>query len=107
MLVRTDLPIADQMVQACHACLEAGNSFAQPKEPSFMALLAVRGEEELLQWRGRLTEMGIGSEIFYEPDPIVNGDTHPMGYTALTTEPIGCCDPRRKVLRKLPLWKTS
>lgn len=72
-----------------------------------MALLAVRNEAELLQWRDRLTEQGIRSEIFYEPDPVAKDDTHPMGYTALTSEPIACCDPRRKMLRKLPLWKAS
>lgn len=72
-----------------------------------MAVLSVRNEEELLQWRNRLMEQGIFSEIFFEPDPVEKGDTRPMGHTALTTEPIGANDPRRKVLRKLPLWKPS
>jgi hypothetical protein len=95
------------MVQACHASLEAGSAFRQPQGPSCVALLAVTCERELLFWRDRLAEAGVRSVAFSEPDPILDGDSDPMGQTALATEPIGVADRRRKILRSLRLWEYS
>jgi len=101
VLVRTDIPHADQVVQACHACVEAGVRFQHPGNCR-MALLCVRDEEALIRARERAENAGIKMQTFFEPDP-VDGEDHPMGFTAVCSEPVA--GDQRKVFRKYALWK--
>ena len=95
VLVRTDIPLADQIVQLGHACLEAGRRFKQPEIPCNLVVLKVGSEAGL---RCAIEEMeiaGIGCAVFYEPD-------ENMGYTAACTEPV--THLQRCLFRHFPLW---
>ena len=110
-LVRKDIPLADQLVQFGHACLEAGSAFYRPshgttvesdgqirheREVASLIGLQVPDQDALIRASEELTQAGIRHEIFFEPD---DG----MGYTALTTEPIS--GKMREAFKKFPLWK--
>lgn len=95
VLVRTDLPLAQQLVQAAHACLEAGRHFAQPLAPSHLVLLAVKSQAQLHDAVREAEASGIRSLMFYEPD---NG----LGDTAACTEPL--CGFQRPIFRRFSLW---
>jgi len=47
-LIRTDIPLANQIVQVGHVCVEAGNQFTQPDKPSHLVLLRVASQDRLL-----------------------------------------------------------
>ena len=94
-MVRTDIPIANQIVQVGHACLEAGNKFKQPQRPCHLVLLAVSSEQKLCDTAAHIALAGIQYKIFYEPDDN-------MGYTALCTEPI--LGDSKHVFRRYQLW---
>lgn len=95
MFIRTDIPIADQMVQVGHVCYEAGLKFnANPH--TYLVLCSVHNEKELLAVEESLGCHNIESHKFYEPDD-------DMGYTALCSEPIN--GAKRKLFRKYRLWK--
>ncbi len=83
------------MVQAAHACLEAGRQF-QPAADSHLAVLAVNSEAELLAAAARASQGGICCAVFYEPDGC-------LGYTALCTEAV--VGQRRRAFRRFNLWK--
>lgn len=95
LLVRTDLSLAQQMVQACHAGMGAAARFGEP-EHNHLALLAVRDETELGDWAERLRDTGIAFHAFYEPDDAT-------GWTALATQPL--TRGQGRALRRLPLWR--
>jgi hypothetical protein len=95
VLVRTDLPLAAQIVQASHACLEAGSRFPQPPTPSRLVVLAVDSEAALLAAVERGQTRGIHSYVFYEPDGV-------PGFTAACSEPIS--GRARRALNRYPLW---
>jgi hypothetical protein len=96
--VRTDIPLADQVVQVGHACLEAGFKYPRPNEIVNLVLLTVASEKQLLVYIGRLGTTGIKYALFHEPD-------NQMGYTAACTEPLAAIHKRE--FRHLPLWKSS
>lgn len=96
VLVRADLSVAQQAVQACHATLEAGFLFQRPNEHPHLVLLQVADEETLLAERARLEAEGIQHAVFFEPD-------NETGYSALATAPIS--REVGRAFRKLPLWK--
>ena len=97
VVIRTDIRIEQQVVQAIHAGAEAGRSFYQPEHGiASLVLLAVPNLEGLLALRAKLGLKNVRTELFYEPD-------FNMGHSALATEPLG--QGRRKYLRGLPLWK--
>ena len=98
MLVRTDIPLADQIVQVGHACLQAGDRFVQPKEPCHLVLLAVPSEAGLCAAVARAKAAGVRCEAFYEPDD-------EMGYTAACTEPLEAGD--RRLFRRFSLWQAA
>ena len=81
VLVREDIPLEQQMVQACHAALEAGFAFDAPAATSSLIVCTVPDREALLVARERLVRYGIRSELFFEP-------SWNMGYSALASEPI-------------------
>jgi len=93
--VRTDLPLADQVVQVGHACLEAGRHFVQPPHPCHLVLLAVKSQAQLHDAVQEAHAAGVRSVTFYEPD-------HNFGDTAACTEPL--LGFQRPIFRRFSLW---
>jgi hypothetical protein len=97
VLIRTDLSVEQQLVQAVHAAYEAGK-----KDPSqaihSTVICAVPDEASLLHAEERLKRHGISSTIFREPD-IGNQAT------ALCSEPIS--GALRKAFSIYPLWRVQ
>lgn len=100
VFVRTDLPLADQIVQAGHACLEAGSAFPLPA-CCRLIVLAAANREALCARLEFCRERGIRFRAFFEPDP-VDGDIEPMGLAALCTEPVS--HAQRRHFRRFRLW---
>jgi hypothetical protein len=98
VLVRTDIPLADQIVQVGHACLEAGWQFAPPAVPCHLVVLAVLSEAHLHAAIAAAALAGIRCVVFHEPDD-------ELGATAACSEPI--TGVARRVFRRLPLWSAS
>lgn len=96
ILVRTDLSVAQQAVQACHAALEAGFLFQRPQDHPHLVLLEVKDEGTLLDEQARLEAEGIPHAMFFEPD-------NETGYSALATAPLS--REAGRAFRRLPLWK--
>jgi hypothetical protein len=97
--VRTDIPLADQVVQVCHACLEAGTRFGLPpahERPSHLVVLGVASEGRLRRALADLEARGVRYVVFWEPD---DG----MGYAAACTEPVGTTG--RRFFRRFSLWQ--
>ena len=91
------MPLAVQMVQTGHACLEAGIRFQQPDgNPSYLVVLAVPNERKLMEVKEEIACHGVESAIFFEPD-------NEWGNTAFCTEPIQ--EDTRKIFKKYPLWQ--
>lgn len=99
VLVRRDIAPQHQMVQACHAALEAGFAFEAPATVSSLIVLTVPDQETLIQAQEQLMEQDIRSEMFFEP-------CWEMGYSALATETI-FEKKKRAALSKYPLHKIS
>ena len=113
VMVRTDLPIADQMVQVGHVCALAASTFTVP-ERCRLVLLAVDNVDALDAAIARCREFGVRTVSFYESDPVdpppspFQGEGRgevPMGVTALCTEPIDRAD--RRPLRRYRLWRAA
>jgi hypothetical protein len=97
VLVRADIPLADQIVQVGHACLEAGRRFAQPAEPCHLVLLSVQSKRQLHDAVARAELAGIRCVVFSEPDD-------ELGDTAACTEPVLASG--RRVFRRFALWRS-
>lgn len=95
MLVRTDIPLADQICQSSHAAHESGIRFGDPDQISSIVLCGVPDERELEKAHWMVEQSGIRSYLFREPDL---GDEA----TALATEPI--FGSKRKLFSKFNLW---
>lgn len=93
VVVRGDIPIADQMVQVGHACHQAGAAFGAP-EDCHMVVLQVDDLKQLMKVCRRVTKAGIRYKLFCEPH-------ENMGNTALATEPI----VDREIFRGFFLWE--
>ncbi len=98
VLIRTDIPLADQIVQVGHACLEAGFKFQKPDDIVNLVVVGVESETRLLITLERLSLRGIQFSLFCEPD-------NQMGYTAACTAPLTVA--RRREFRNFPLWNFS
>lgn len=96
ILVRTDIPLAQQMVQASHAALEAGFAFNAPHEPAHLVMLAVSDAASLLEASAHLDRYAIEHKLFFEPDD-------DMGHSALATRPVHGAE--RRLLRGYPLHR--
>lgn len=96
VLVREDLEIEQQLVQACHAAYEVGLASAAPAETSRMIVCTVPDREALLFASERLRERGVAHEMFFEPD-------FDIGHSALATHPLR--GAQRKPLRRYPMYK--
>jgi hypothetical protein len=99
VLVREDIPLEQQMVQACHAALEAGFAFSAPEQTSSLIVCTVPDREALLAAHERLARYGIRSEMFFEPD-------WDMGHSALATEPL-TERKKRFAMSKYPLFRAA
>ena len=99
VLVRTDISLEQQLVQASHAALEAGFRFAAPREVSSVIVLAVPSRDALLQASARLQQRGVDHELFFEPD-------FGMGHSALATRPL-TAKKERHLMRKYPLYQAT
>lgn len=95
MVVREDLTHPQQVVQACHAVIEAVQSTPPEtdKHPNVI-ICAVRDERRLLSLAARLARKGIAFQVFSEPD--MDGQR-----TALATEVV--YGDRRRAFRNLRL----
>lgn len=98
VLVRRDLSLEQQLVQAVHAGMKAVNDHGQLCPDTRLAVLSVRDQAHLLACAGELHDAGIGFSIFEEPD-------YAMGASALATAPGPAL--RLRCLKKLPLFQTS
>lgn len=98
MFVRTDLPLAQQIVQAVHAAYEAGRDYAREEPYSdqrfSVVICQIPNEQKLLFEYERLKRNGTVSTLFREPD-IGNQAT------AFATEPVA----DRKFFSRYQLWK--
>lgn len=97
VIVRQDLSLEQQMVQAIHAAMAATADHGGLKNDTRLAVVAVKNQAQLLEWAGRLERQGIAFSLFQEPD-------HGIGSSALATAP-GAYETF-KALRRLPLWKS-
>ena len=100
VLVRKDIPIEQQLVQACHASCVAGESFG--KSNSSMVLLGVENLDQLLGISEEFRNLRVPFEMFFEPD-------WDMGYSALATKAVKGAERARirKMLDRcgIRLWK--
>ena len=94
--VRRDLSLPQQVVQACHACIESIRNFLPPSAAHpHLVLLSARSRADLESISARLDAFGIRCCIFCEPD--LAGEP-----TALSTEPIS--GSRRSVFKRYRCW---
>ena len=98
VLVRIDLPVADQIVQVGHACLEAGFKFRKAGETIHLVVICVESEIRLCTVIEKISLRGIQSVVFHEPDD-------EMGFTAACTEPLKAL--YRREFRDFRLWELS
>jgi hypothetical protein len=96
--VRTDIPLADQIVQVGHACLEAGFKFQKPDAIIHLVVVGVESQKQLLTTLEGLNLRDIRYVMFFEPD---NG----FGFTSACTEPLN--NRYRREFRDFPLWKPA
>lgn len=85
VIVRADLTLPQQIVQACHAVLQAAYRYPLPQDTSpivpFIVVLQTPDKATLVNARERLLGKNIDMTLFYEPDDN-------LGATALASEPI-------------------
>ena len=97
-IIRKDLPIQHQLVQACHSALEAGSEFKSPGNIPHLILLQCENEDHLHEISDYLHSQDIRFHKFFEPD---NG----MGYSSITTEPLPL--ERKSLMSQYSLWRAA
>ena len=97
VLICADLEIRHQLVQACHASIEAGQKYIKHECP-YLVACTVPCERSLWQWSERLTAAGIEHSVFREADM---GDRA----TALVTRDLS--NEERETLKGLPLYRRT
>jgi hypothetical protein len=102
--VRQDLPLADQIVQTGHACLEGAAAFDVPNSCR-LVVLGVPDAEALLAARQRCLERDIKTVAFHERDAALEVSDEPMGLTSICTQPLTA--EQRKQMRKYRMWKSG
>lgn len=99
MIVRTDLPVEQQLVQACHAAYEAGLRLATPtSDTDYSVICAVDSEEELREAHRHLLRQRIPTVLFTEADLDDQA-------TALASAPV--VGEQRKAFAAFRLWKPA
>ena len=96
IVVRNDLKLEHQLVQACHAALESGFDFNRPDITAHLVVLHAEDRGHLEEIAMYLQEEEVEYRMFHESW----GD---IGNTALATKPIP--KVKKGVLRILPLLK--
>lgn len=96
VLVREDISLEQQLVQAAHAALEAGFRFQRPAQTASLIVLSVPDREALGAAAARLARHGIAHHLFFEPD-------FGMGHSALATRPV-FLPKERHLMRMYPLF---
>lgn len=96
VLVREDLSLEQQTVQAIHAAMAATAEHGGLTPATRLALVSVKDRSHLLAMAGKLEQAGARFSLFEEPD-------HGIGFSALATAPGFHKDFR--LLHRLPLWK--
>lgn len=96
VLVRSDLPLPNQIVQVGHACWEAAARWGTPGENCTMVVLSVASQMYLREAVAWLEERGVQAYLFHETD-------FPRGDTAACTEPLDV--NQRSLMRKFQMWK--
>jgi hypothetical protein len=99
IFIRKDLSMAQQLVQASHAALEAGHEFEKPHKTSSIILIGADDKDDLYKIGERLAKHGIRHHTFHEPD-------FDMGHSAIATEPLYTKE-QRSVMRKYQLYKPN
>lgn len=105
VIVRKDLPVYYQIIQAGHAIQEMMlglhelDSETNKIRKNYMCLLEVKNEQELMRAYSWIESCGINCHMFYEPD-------YETGYTAVASEPIPWDDVEsRKVFDRFRMYK--
>ena len=98
MVIRTDLPLAQQLVQSCHATLELARSHAQPGEHPNLVLLAAKDAADLHSVAHSMADKNLPHATFTDSDL---GDT----ITAVACGPIS--GQQRRVFRNRQLWQAE
>lgn len=94
VFIRRDLPRPQQVVQACHAIIEATKQFPPPEQHPNVIVLGIKDEKRLASIRDELNRHGIGHIPFHEPDM-------DNSLTSIATEPVDGL--RRNYFRKYRL----
>lgn len=95
--VRTDLPIAQQGIQAGHAVLEAGIQHGpSPDGHPSLIYLEARDQEQLLEAKAHAEAAGLRTFPFHEP-------YQDWGLTAFACEPIP--QDKRALFKGFNLWR--
>jgi hypothetical protein len=68
VFVRRDLSFPQQVVQACHAAIEAATLLSPGDDHPHLVVLGVKSELQLRNALRRLTQYGICCKPFYEDD---------------------------------------
>ena len=68
MFVRRDLPLAQQAVQACHACIEMARNLSPNETHPHLVLIGVKSEDQLSTLPARLEREGIQFHCFFDSD---------------------------------------
>lgn len=98
IFIRKDLTLPQQIVQASHAALQGGHVFGSASSTSFIVLIGMKTEADLLKTSMYLEKKNIEYEIFHEPD-------NDIGYTAIATKPL--FEDQRKFLQHFDLYKET
>lgn len=99
VLVRKDLPLHQQLVQASHAAFEAGLRWhSADDEVASLIVLEVPHKAALLRAARKLEAKGVDHHVFFEPD-------FDMGESALATRPL--VGEARRPLSGYPLWNAG
>lgn len=93
LFIRRDLSGPQQIVQAAHAALQAGNRFGPH---SHLVLIDITSEDDLYKAADHLEQHDIQFEMFHEPD-------YDTGHTAICTQPLA--GELRRPLRRYKLMK--
>ena len=97
VLVRSDISLAQQVVQASHAAAEMGRRFYRPHHGiASLIVLTVPDKAALMAARRHLSLKAIAVELFFEPD-------FDIGESAMASEPVS--DIQRRYFSSWPLWK--
>jgi len=92
IFVRSDLSTPHQVVQSCHAAIEAARYLFPADLPHpHLVVCGIPNQRQLVQCLERLQKLGVSHRPFYEPD-------QDDELTAIATEPI--FNQRRRLFRR-------